>query len=349
VTEVDLSRSYRRLLRAYPLWYRRERDVEMLTTLLDAAAPGQRRPNRRDAIDLIVGGLRCRLRPPHGFGYRLIVVLLATFTALAGLALAGRAVPPGAPTQNQALAAASVAIPGPPHQVAGPQAPCRQCPDWDSGPLKRTDYVAVFYDPAPGDVPTVMSDARNRLAAAGWQVDPDVVVDRDSGDYVLKAEKDGIALSLRGSLGQVYVGKDPSRPDPDFHAISMVVTRSFADLSAGILAAGFLGGLLAGWLLSVWVLQRFRRHRTGIRAVLVVAGLPALLLAIAVDGVALQWAIGLTALGNWSWTYLLLPSTWATGVPELAVITAVAVLLPVGLAALPIRPRTRYTTASPAS
>lgn len=39
-----LRRCYQRRLRAYPRWYRRERGAEILTVLLDAAAPGQRRP-----------------------------------------------------------------------------------------------------------------------------------------------------------------------------------------------------------------------------------------------------------------------------------------------------------------
>jgi hypothetical protein len=50
---------YRRLLRAYPAWYRRERGPEILDTLL-AAAGGRAWPSRRDAAALILGGLRVR-------------------------------------------------------------------------------------------------------------------------------------------------------------------------------------------------------------------------------------------------------------------------------------------------
>lgn len=56
----DLEGRYRALLRAYPKRYRAERGDEIVGTLLDAAAPGQRRPTAREAASLILGGLRTR-------------------------------------------------------------------------------------------------------------------------------------------------------------------------------------------------------------------------------------------------------------------------------------------------
>ncbi|MGN9808829.1 hypothetical protein ACTMSW_05650 [Micromonospora sp. BQ11] len=58
----DLERRYRRLLRAYPADYRRERGDEIVGTYLDLAGPGRRRPSPADAADLVRGGLRQRLR-----------------------------------------------------------------------------------------------------------------------------------------------------------------------------------------------------------------------------------------------------------------------------------------------
>lgn len=52
--------SYVALLRCYPADYRRERADEMLATLVECAAPGQRRPTMREAAALIRGGLRAR-------------------------------------------------------------------------------------------------------------------------------------------------------------------------------------------------------------------------------------------------------------------------------------------------
>ena len=64
----ELERSYRRLFCAYPGFYRRERGLEILTTLLDAAGPGQVRPPRGEAAYLLLIGLRCRFVPPTWIG-----------------------------------------------------------------------------------------------------------------------------------------------------------------------------------------------------------------------------------------------------------------------------------------
>jgi hypothetical protein len=55
-----LERRYKVLLLAYPAWYRRERGAEILTTLLDASPPGAAWPSARDAISLLMGGLKIR-------------------------------------------------------------------------------------------------------------------------------------------------------------------------------------------------------------------------------------------------------------------------------------------------
>jgi hypothetical protein len=57
---TGLERGYRRLLYAYPAWYRRERGEEILDTLLAAAPRGRTEPSLRDSGALIVGGLRVR-------------------------------------------------------------------------------------------------------------------------------------------------------------------------------------------------------------------------------------------------------------------------------------------------
>jgi hypothetical protein len=52
-----LERRYRRLLRAYPACYRKERGAEMLATLLEAAPVSETSPSLRDA----------RVRPPRSW------------------------------------------------------------------------------------------------------------------------------------------------------------------------------------------------------------------------------------------------------------------------------------------
>src|SRR5687767_2218711 len=89
VTETErLRRTYQRLLWAYPRWYREERGVEMTTTLLDDAAPGQRRPTRREVVDLLRCGLLARLRPPRSAPAWLATAMVALYLALAGAAMA---------------------------------------------------------------------------------------------------------------------------------------------------------------------------------------------------------------------------------------------------------------------
>lgn len=57
----DLEARYRRLLLAYPPWYRAGHGEEMITTLLEAAAPGQRLPAVGEALSLLGHGLAIRL------------------------------------------------------------------------------------------------------------------------------------------------------------------------------------------------------------------------------------------------------------------------------------------------
>jgi hypothetical protein len=55
-----LERRYRWLLRTYPNWYRRDQGEAMLGTLLDGQAGGGSWPPPREALALVIGGLRVR-------------------------------------------------------------------------------------------------------------------------------------------------------------------------------------------------------------------------------------------------------------------------------------------------
>ncbi|MEN3309842.1 MAG: hypothetical protein V7603_6044 [Micromonosporaceae bacterium] len=55
-----LEERYRRLLRGYPKAYREERSQEIIATLVQLARPGQRYPTIREAVALVLGGLRTR-------------------------------------------------------------------------------------------------------------------------------------------------------------------------------------------------------------------------------------------------------------------------------------------------
>jgi hypothetical protein len=77
------ERGYRRLLRAYPAWYRRERGEEILDTLLAVAPHGRTWPSLRDSGALILGGLRVRA----GQNRRLTTAANLRLAVLFGIAL----------------------------------------------------------------------------------------------------------------------------------------------------------------------------------------------------------------------------------------------------------------------
>ncbi len=59
---------YRQLLAVYPAEHRARYGEEMIGVLMAARAPGQRGPDIRELLNLVVSGLRCRLRAGVGGG-----------------------------------------------------------------------------------------------------------------------------------------------------------------------------------------------------------------------------------------------------------------------------------------
>lgn len=76
---TSLESRARSLLRFYPPSYRADRGEEMLSTLVEASAPGRNWPAPRDARSLIAGGLRARHaengRLPFATNMRLVLML----------------------------------------------------------------------------------------------------------------------------------------------------------------------------------------------------------------------------------------------------------------------------------
>jgi len=59
--ESSLERAYWRLVLAYPRAYRAARGAEIVGTLMDGAAPGQRYPRPGEVVDVLGAALRQRL------------------------------------------------------------------------------------------------------------------------------------------------------------------------------------------------------------------------------------------------------------------------------------------------
>ncbi len=80
---TDLEIKYRKLMRAYPPHHRTRHEDEIISTLLDVAADGQRRPKLREAAAIVTAGVGRRIQDSSELkpGLRLagIVALAATF------------------------------------------------------------------------------------------------------------------------------------------------------------------------------------------------------------------------------------------------------------------------------
>ncbi|MEU4237137.1 hypothetical protein [Actinoplanes sp. NPDC026619] len=84
-----LRERYTKLLRWYPAADRAERGAEIVDTYVDLAAPGQRRPRPGDVADLMVGGLRQRLRARSALGLADALPLAGTPALMMATVLAG--------------------------------------------------------------------------------------------------------------------------------------------------------------------------------------------------------------------------------------------------------------------
>jgi hypothetical protein len=288
-----LTRAYRRLLWAYPRYYRRVRGTEMLTTLLDAAAPGQRRPSRRDVVDLLGGGLRCRLRVPPGPSYRLVALGVALVVAGAGAwlgTLAGWHMSPSLPTEAEVIAAATVAVPDAAQRLPARRKHCdRSCwpnPSDDlivyDDPFQSDDTMPSLSDPdrprdtAPSTnrvyLPLTMPHeemrdiavrAHDRLAAAGWRVSP------VRTHYDMR-----LFWATKGELTLRFEGRGNTMPD--YPAVAIIVHHDAPPAALPAAVAGFVVGLVIGWWLAAFAVRRYLLQYRTIRTAMLVTGLPTL-------------------------------------------------------------------------
>jgi hypothetical protein len=353
------GRGYRWLLLAYPLWFRRERGLELLTTLLDTAEPGRRRPGAADVADVVRGGLRCRLRMRGGPVARTAGVVLGTLGALLGAAVApvlACALVAPAPGEAEAVAVAEQAFGVRPVDVPGPVRRCDYyCPDraerpgdeviaYDDqvdrnlaemnyaelmppGTAPLDDYVSVAYSPdgAPAEL---VGRARERLAAAGWRVGE---IGDETNRAAFWARRDDLTL---------YVSSGPSAGagQPTTH---LTLSRNFPGLAVAAALAGFTGGALVGWLATARVVRRTRARHPALRALLGLAAVP--LIGAAVVVTAMTWAFSWVMLSApLSWQDVMIPAAalsmiWdaVRGVPGVREALAASVVTVVALATIP--------------
>jgi len=283
---AKLARRYRRLLLAYPRSYRRRTAAEMVTTLLDAAPAGRTWPSLREAVDLLLAGVRYRLRV-HGLGAAIAAACGALYAAVAVGAFGGflgwQTAPP-LPTNADAARMAQPAFrPGPQPQ---PQRwdflfdddPAYSDPRWAYwvGGTDAHEHGQVFFDFAyPSDTPeqTITDDverARHRMQAAGWRV---------TGASTT-AYRQGWRVEIRSTSAGLG---DATR------VVRVAVTRDTPAAVLPLSTAGTVLGGAVGWLLVASGCRR-RAGRPWRRVAAIVGfagGIAALLPATAMSAAAL--------------------------------------------------------------
>jgi hypothetical protein len=259
-TSTRLERRYRRLLLAYPRAYRHHRGAEMVTTLLEMAEAGRARPDRGQAVHLVLCGLAQRFRLPAGrpltwAGAALAAVLLGGFGALGGTWL-GWQTAAAVPSDGE-LRRLNASMTGMP----APAAVYRERSSMN-GPhtLVRADGASTCS----------AERIRAALDSAGWRItsfhegDGATIVDlaRDPAGVRIPtrfarftAAKGGLKLAGHGSV--ITSGADRGLAGQASYDTAVWPREAAAVRPLTI--AGLLGGLLAGWLLAAAFAGRVRR------------------------------------------------------------------------------------------
>ncbi|MET8150198.1 hypothetical protein ACIBSW_24105 [Actinoplanes sp. NPDC049668] len=267
---AELERWYRRLLRAYPVGYRRAHGDEILATLMDCAEPGRRRPAPADVVDVARGAVRQWFRLPVGLSALAAAVLsalvLAAMGAAAGSWLAWQTTAE-LPSDSVALQTTGTSAGSP---LTAPHVD-RRDGWWVDG---RT--VQVTNNDLRGFPNWTLESAQARLQAEGWSIGggEEFAGTRigDAGSthaiQVFVATRDGHILTV-----SAYT---PVVPDGTGTTIATYITQAPPNWEPGAILLGWLLGAVTGWLLTGWASYRLRHRTLLLRAAAVVLGLAAL-------------------------------------------------------------------------
>ncbi len=244
-----LERSYHRLMLAYPARYRRRHGAEIVTTLLEMASPGRRRPTAGDTGHLLAAGLRQRFRLPARrplpwIGAVVCTIILGAFGAAAGSWAATRAaaaLPSGA--TFSALA----------RQIADGTDRVEQR---DAGP-----HTVTFWDSSVDQPGWTAGPARDRLVAAGWQV---TALRSLPG---ARASADGRVIPIQGSAFDatrdgLHV-RVAGYPTTESGPVSVLMWPESTGARWPLTIAGALLGLLIGWPLAAATAYRLGSRPAG--------------------------------------------------------------------------------------
>lgn len=272
----SLEHHYRKLLLAYPGRYRRRYGTEMVTTLLEMAAPGQRHPTLGEALHLLGSGMRQRLRLPTSRPVAVIAAVLVALTMGAFGAAAGSWV--GAQTfadlpGDAAIASLAQRASG----AADDPVQSRFASAWRGEAISTTTEVGGSWD---------VEQARQRLAVDGWSVsgitplggqatsyNPDTksFVNLPMRNSMFSARSGGLTLQVSGFL------------TAEHGTVHVDVWAQSTPVFLPLIVMGALIGLIAGWLITAALAYRIvaapaerRRACAGLWAVALIAlALPA--------------------------------------------------------------------------
>ncbi|MBQ1051889.1 hypothetical protein KBX50_25935 [Micromonospora sp. C51] len=277
-----LERGYRRLLLAYPRRHRRRHGTEVVTTLLEMAEPGQRRPRAGEALHLIGSGLRLRFRLPAGRPFMAVAALLTALVVGAFGAAAGSWL--GAQTFADLPDEAGMARLT--QQAGGDETlhSFYSSSPWTAEAAHSFSRVDGLWD---------AEQVRQRLTADGWSVSGFTPVTgmsgtRDEAGSLVEVPLNGTRFTAESAdLSIIVMGWNPAEN-------SSIAIRSDVSLLAmpqrtavflPLVVVGTAAGLLVGWLVAAAVAYRMaaappgRRHAAALwGGALVALALPAVAL-----------------------------------------------------------------------
>ncbi|ADD41405.1 hypothetical protein [Stackebrandtia nassauensis] len=247
---------FRRLLRAYPAWYRKQRGEEMLTTLMDAS-DGRDRPTAGQRADVVFGGLRKHLSAgsiPAAVVGVFVAVFVATLGAIGGSIAAWNTavdLPDGAAADQlarQAVPEMGTDVYDYRHRdlfgwinmEGEPIDSLFAIADGDGYHAGRLAYEVEHKK----DGYARLDEARDRLPGAGWDVG---AVKSSDMEKSFSATRDGLVMEVR------------TAEFPDYPWYTEVdISRATPNLVPVLTVVGLIVGAVAGWMLTSWLARRVR-------------------------------------------------------------------------------------------
>ncbi|GIF97085.1 hypothetical protein [Catellatospora citrea] len=355
---TQLEVAYRRLLLCYPRSFRRERGLEVVTTLMDAAEPGRTKPTRTEAVNLILSGLTWRFRLPDRLAYRFAAVVVALFIGLAASAVASEAVwraSPTMPTDATVEAIGSSVTALAPVQGPFPSASYSGCDRADTneaceslvpaGADPVVTHTWIAYQVPGAEVNAWVDQARDRFTADGWQLGRTVYSRSDQA--IAEYPEQTIFWAAKGDLVVRIMG-DPTEKYASSGIPNVVigVHQQAPPMVTVAAVAGLLLGVAVGWAVAAWALRAFQRHTTAGRVAMLVAGAPGLCIAAVAGVAALVLAYYYATALGWSHQDSRFPYLVLTYDRAIAVAGGVSLLLSAAIAVVAPRVRTSVAETS---